>query len=89
MNYKKQILFSILFALLMAVISYFVFTYLPYDCGNLTQLTDTQRLECRTLEVLGIYYWLPHTTTLFFSSILFYWIVYGVIAGGKFLLEHR
>lgn len=71
MDYKKQIAFSILFALIIAIISYFVFTYLPYDCSELSKLTDNQRLECRTAEVLGIYYWLPHTTTLFFVSILF------------------
>ncbi|QLB40114.1 MULTISPECIES: hypothetical protein [Mannheimia] len=87
MDYKKQILYSILFALFMAMISYVVFTYQPYDCSDLTKLTDYQRLDCRTEEVLGVYYWLPHTTTLFFCSILFYWAAYGLLAVMKSLLK--
>lgn len=80
MDYKKQILFSILFALAIAVASYFVFSHIPFDCSDFSQLNDSQKLECRTAEVLGVYYWLPHTTTLFFGSVLFYWAVYGVIS---------
>ncbi|HGO5856034.1 Uncharacterised protein [Mannheimia haemolytica] len=80
MDYKKQILFSLLFALVIAIISYFLFTYIPFDCSDLSKLNDSQRLECRTAEVLGVYYWLPHTTTLFFGSVLLYWAVYGVIS---------
>lgn len=87
MNYKKHILFSILFALIIAMISYFVFTYQPYDCSDLTKLTDYQRLDCRTEEVLGVYYWLPHTTQLFFGSIISYWIVYGMITAVKSVLK--
>lgn len=87
MNAKKQILLSILFAFVIAIISYFVFTYQPYDCSDLTKLTDYQRLDCRTEEVLGVYYWLPHTTTLFFCSILLYWAVYGVISAVKSVLK--
>ncbi|MFA9488703.1 MULTISPECIES: hypothetical protein [unclassified Mannheimia] len=79
MDYKKQILLSILFAFIIAIISYFVFTYIPFDCSDLTKLNDYQRLECRTAEVLGIYYWLPYTATLFFCSIIFYWVIYGII----------
>lgn len=80
MDYKKQILCSILFAVVIAIISYFIFSYIPFDCNDLTKLNDYKRLECRTAEVLGIYYWLPHTTTLFFGAILFYWAVYGLVS---------
>lgn len=87
MDYKKQILFSLLFALVIAVASYFVFSYIPFDCSDFSQLNDSQKLECRTAEVLGVYYWLPHTTTLFFSSVLFYWAIYGVAHLTKVMLK--
>ncbi|HGO5853560.1 TPA: hypothetical protein ACK3JH_000406 [Mannheimia haemolytica] len=87
MDYKKQILFSILFALVIATISYFVFSYIPFDCSDLSKLNDSQRLECRTAEVLGVYYWLPHTTTLFFGSVILYWAGYAVISLVKAIIK--
>lgn len=87
MDYKKQILFSLLFALAIAIASYFLFSYIPFDCSDFSQLNESQKLECRTAEVLGVYYWLPHTATLFFGSVLFYWLIYALIYLFKIILK--
>ncbi|QIW14976.1 hypothetical protein A4G20_00605 [Pasteurellaceae bacterium RH1A] len=76
MNYQKHFSLSLLLALVVGLIGYFLFGYLPFDCADYANLPAQAQLQCNSQAVLGVGFWLPYVAFFCFVSIVLYWLVY-------------